>query len=288
MAGLSKAPDSLTARSLVKQRGSALVDQVNHIGTQIDKLQKDINSELKVRIDEVNEITEKIGNINSQILKTEVSKDTANDFRDQRNLLLDRLSKLADISVAEMQDGQLDVTLGGYYLVSKGKNFKLISEEATPGDIFCVPKLESNKTIVPVKGGIIKGLLESRGDVSGVADSQGNGTPNVKVDITFAIDLSNTSTGYLAGVQSSVGKYVEELKKRGLDYNLRLVTYDGALKSNVNYKDDAISFVNDIDALNVSTDTGNNFGNVVTELSNTTDFRTDANKYMVVFTDESI
>ena len=52
---LSKEPDSLTVRALVRQRGEALSDHINHLGTQLDKLQNDLNSELQVRIDEVNQ-----------------------------------------------------------------------------------------------------------------------------------------------------------------------------------------------------------------------------------------
>jgi flagellar hook-associated protein 1 FlgK len=49
---LSKEPDSQTVRALVAQRGEALVEQINHVGSQLDKLQDDLNSEFSVRIDE--------------------------------------------------------------------------------------------------------------------------------------------------------------------------------------------------------------------------------------------
>ena len=57
---LSKAPESLTIRALVKQRADSLVNYLNQVGSQINKLQNDLNTEIKARIDEVNDITEKI------------------------------------------------------------------------------------------------------------------------------------------------------------------------------------------------------------------------------------
>jgi flagellar hook-associated protein 1 FlgK len=50
---LSKAPESLTIRALLKQRAESLVESMNHIGTQLNKLQSDLNNEIRLRIDEV-------------------------------------------------------------------------------------------------------------------------------------------------------------------------------------------------------------------------------------------
>jgi flagellar hook-associated protein 1 FlgK len=177
---LSKEPDSLTIRALVRQRGEALVQQINHIGAQLDKLQSDLNFEIAVRIDEVNSITNKIAELNLAILKTEVTGDTANDYRDQRNLLVDKLSKLVNAEVQEMQDGQLDITVGGYFPVTKGIQTDLYAAEAGPGMLFTVPKLEGTDIEVPLRNGIIKGLLESRGEVSGATDSMITECPTPK------------------------------------------------------------------------------------------------------------
>ena len=66
---LSKEPDSLTVRALVRQ-GEALVHHANHLASQLDKLQQDLNTEIRVRIDEVNEITREIAKLNIEIMKT--------------------------------------------------------------------------------------------------------------------------------------------------------------------------------------------------------------------------
>jgi len=157
---LSKEPDSLTVRALVRQRSEALVQQINHMGTQLDRLQSDLNSEISVRIDEVNEITRQIANLNVTILRSEITGDSANDYRDQRNSLIDRLTKLVKVDVNEMQDGQIDVTLGGYFVVQKGISTNLYAAERNAGDNFYVAKLDGTNTEIPLKSGIIKGLME--------------------------------------------------------------------------------------------------------------------------------
>lgn len=217
---LAKEPDSLTVRALVRQRSEALVQYVNHLGAQLDRLQNDLNTEIMVRIDEINEITRQIAKLNVTILKNEVSGDTAADYRDQRNSLIDRLTKLVKVDVIEMQDGQVDITLGGYFLVQKGVSTDLYAAERNPGENFYVAKLAGTDIEVPIKGGILKGLMESRGEVSGAVGSYENGTPNTRADVVFYID---TSTMSVDEANARVALYEAELKKRGLDVKVTVI-----------------------------------------------------------------
>ena len=59
----------LTVRALVRQRSEALVQHINHLGEQLDRLQNDLNNEIMVRIDEINEITRQLAKLNVTILK---------------------------------------------------------------------------------------------------------------------------------------------------------------------------------------------------------------------------
>ena len=221
---LSKEPDSLTVRALVRQRGEAVVQQVNHLGAQLDKLQSDLNSEIRVRIDEINEITTKIASLNVEILKNEISTDSANDYRDQRNTLVDRLCKLADVQVNEMQDGQLDITLGGYFLVTKGIQRGLYAEESQAGSGFVVPKLQGTDIIVTVNSGTLKGLMEARGEVFGARGSVENGSPYDKVDLVFAINRDATTT-QKDEIKDNIQAIVDSYKAKGIDVRLGIVEY---------------------------------------------------------------
>jgi len=250
---LSKEPDSLTVRAQVRQRSEALIQQINHIGSQLDRLQKDLNSEIAVRVDEVNEITREIAKLNVTIMKNEVSGDSANDYRDRRNTLIDRLTKLVDVDVLEMQDGQIDITLGGYYIVQKGVSTDLYVAERKEGDNFVVPKLGGTNIEVPIKSGIIKGLLESRGEVSGAIGSYENGTPNTKADVVFYVD---TNTMSLTDATDRANSYKAELIKRGLDCNVTIIDVASA----------------------------GDFASVI----DTTALRKDANKYAFFITNDSL
>lgn len=305
---LSKSPESLTTRALVRQRGQALVYYFNHIGQQLDKLQNDLNSEIQVRVGEVNDITSQIALLNKSIAGQEINGDSANDFRDQRNVLVDRLSKLCNAEVLEMQDGQLDVTLGGYYLVSKGTSKNLYVEMNAKNGNYYYPMLEGTKIEVDTGSGILKGLLESRGEVPGMKGAYANGNPKEKVDITFAIDTSlGTSTGadeYISKLKANIASYVNDLKKTGADFNIRFVNMNGAstvYNNKVYTAADIDEFLNNpadpadttwLDAFFAETgDADGSFSGFIDALEGlqaSGGFRADAAKAAYVFTNESI
>jgi len=216
---LSKEPESLTVRALVRQRSEALVQHINHMGEQLDRLQSDLNTEIAVRIDEVNEITRQIASLNVTILRNEINSDSANDYRDQRNSLIDRLTKLVKADVNEMQDGQVDISVGGYFLVQKGVSRDLYAAERNAGENFYVAKLAGTNTEVPLNSGIIKGLMESRGEVSGAIGSYENGAPNTNVDVVFYVD---TSTMSAAEAATRMNIYSQWLSDRGLNANVMM------------------------------------------------------------------
>jgi len=285
---LSKEPDSLTARALVRQRGEGLVHYINHMNTQLDKLQQDLNHEIQYRISEINEITKKIAELNVKIAKYESMGNKANDFRDQRNLLIDNLTRLIDCKVFEAKDGQVDITLGGYFIVSKGEHRNLVAAETEASGNFFVPKLEGSDIVVPINSGELKGLLESRGEVLGATGSVTNGTPDTKADIVIAVDVSGSDATYLQNVKDHVSKLAGELKKRGIDYNLKLVLYSGSVSFSKDFGMDAEALANAIpDTLEAAG--SDNYGGPegLLETLESISYREDAGRYALVFTPEN-
>lgn len=287
---LSKAPESLTIRALVKQRADSLTNYLNKVGTQINKLQADLNTEIKARIDEVNDITEKIAALNVKIMSAEAAGNLPNDYYDQRNELCDRLSKLVAVETWETRDGSMDILVGGYLLVSKGEQTKLVAAPNDDLSHFFTPMLQTRGGDIPIDvgQGIIKGLLEARGEVSGAKNSYENGLPNTTSDITIAVDISSTGADNLAKIQANIASFVQDIRNRGLDYNLRLVTFGGSVPvTNTNFGKDEAAFLNAVSSLTIDAGTENNFEDVIDAIESN-NYPADVNKYLLVFTDESI
>ncbi len=79
----------------------ALTDYFNNMYGNLQELQKDINLEIKQCVDQINSISEKIATLNKQINVVELSGASANELRDQRDLLIDELSEYVDVEISE-------------------------------------------------------------------------------------------------------------------------------------------------------------------------------------------
>lgn len=117
---LSKSPENLTARVLVKERALAMTDAFNHMGKQLDDLSKDLTENIEVKVKESNSIMSQVASLNNEIFRVEGLGDNANDLRDHRDLLIDDLSKILNITTSEDSSGYT-IKMGSLELV-KGKN----------------------------------------------------------------------------------------------------------------------------------------------------------------------
>ena len=90
-----------TAKSEMISTAKSLTDYFNNMYGNLQKLQEDINLEIKQNVDQINSISEKIATLNKQINVIELSGGIANELRDQRELLIDELSEIVDVDTTE-------------------------------------------------------------------------------------------------------------------------------------------------------------------------------------------
>ncbi len=100
---------------------------------------------LDTQVKQVNELTSQIAQLNEGIFKYELTGNSANDLRDKRNLLLDQLSGLMDISYQEVGTGRKNINglelstivvkIGGEILVDHTDYRALITQQDVSNDI---------------------------------------------------------------------------------------------------------------------------------------------------------
>ena len=78
-----------------------LCEYFNSMGSNLELVQKDVNSEIKVKVDEINSVASELATLNKQINVIEMSGGYANELRDKRTLLLDSLSAIVSIETSE-------------------------------------------------------------------------------------------------------------------------------------------------------------------------------------------
>ncbi|XID96182.1 flagellar hook-associated protein FlgK [Paenibacillaceae bacterium WGS1546] len=114
---LSENPEDITARKLVRETAKAVTDAFNQTARQLEELSADITENIDVKVNQINTSLETISSLNLQIRRIEGLGDNANDLRDQRDLLMDELSKIINVTSVETADGGYQVLMGGVVLV---------------------------------------------------------------------------------------------------------------------------------------------------------------------------
>ncbi|MCM1045540.1 MAG: flagellar hook-associated protein FlgK [Candidatus Gastranaerophilales bacterium] len=97
-----KNPSDSTTRAQFIGYADSLVTYFNGMAGNLKAMQKDVNQEIKLKVDEINSLAAEIANLNKQINTVELSRTNANELRDRRTLLLDQLSQIVDIQTKEV------------------------------------------------------------------------------------------------------------------------------------------------------------------------------------------
>lgn len=92
---------SVSSKSQFVASAEALTDYFNTLYGNLQELQKDINLEIKQCLDFINSTSEQIATLNEQINVIELTGSRANDLRDQRDVLVDKLSEFIDVETSE-------------------------------------------------------------------------------------------------------------------------------------------------------------------------------------------
>lgn len=104
---LSKDPGSLAVRTLVRQTGETVTKYFNSLSSYFEELQNDLNHQIDTKVSEINSLGLQIQQLNKQIYTSELDGNLANDLRDRRIVLIDKLSQIINIDVNEVVTGKL-------------------------------------------------------------------------------------------------------------------------------------------------------------------------------------
>lgn len=145
---LLKDPDSANAKKQFIGTTGALTEYFNNLSGNLQKLQQDINQEIKVKVDEINSLASEIATLNKQINVVELSGNKANELRDRRSLLLDQLSAIVDIEVKEtpiVDLNQPDRETGANRLIVKIAGGQILVDNSEYNGLECVARTSYEK-----------------------------------------------------------------------------------------------------------------------------------------------
>ena len=99
---VAKQSGSDTTKAQFIGYASNLTQYFNSMSANMSQVQKDVNQEIKLKVDEINSLAAEIATLNKQINVIEIDgKAKANELRDQRETLIDQLSAIVSVKVIE-------------------------------------------------------------------------------------------------------------------------------------------------------------------------------------------
>jgi len=194
---LANNPVGVPERTALLQKTSHLCERFHQINEDLLRTKNEMNTNLDVSIDELNIFTRQIASLNERIVAAEASGTTANDLRDQRNNLIEKVSGLIDAAYLEEQNGAIMVmTSSGIALVNGNQSWDL---ERTGQEIYWndVPTDISEK----LSGGKIGAWMDLRDEIipqymANLDELAGSLIYSVN-DLHFQGNALDGSTGYL-------------------------------------------------------------------------------------------
>ena len=159
---LSMHPENQASRQAVVTRAESLTDSIRTKWDSLTGIGSLINSDIETTVKQVNDYAKEIAAINKEIVRSRAMGDNPNDLLDRRDLLVDKLSKLANITTDRRDADEFMVHLGGQVLVQGGiaRVFDIVS----PTDNNSYSKLvwDDTRLDANIKGGILGALIELR------------------------------------------------------------------------------------------------------------------------------
>ena len=292
---LSINPDNQAVKVALAQQTQILSRDIVQTRDQISALQETLNDQLKVSVDEINEIAEQISKLNAAITNIEVIEGQhANDLRDQRGVLEISLSKLVEASIFEgnlssnmpvsrdivEKGGDYTINIAGFNIVD-GKTFHpiVVENEDNINAFYSLSYERQDGELIPmdglIKGGRVGAILDLRGSSFDANGGLENGTLQ---------EVINQLDGFAEGlIESTNNLYAQGAQTKMTSDNLALAGTDALVDSVLNIKTGTFNLVAyDIDGNVAATRpiTINNtttLDDIVTQLSVARDDNSDSN-----------
>jgi len=156
-------------RQSVLTEAESVAGFLQQTSNRISTLRSNANTEVSNAASEINSFSKRIADLNARITRSEVGGNKANDLRDERDLMIDKLAKILDINVSRRETGEVNIFAGDEILVD-GKEYQRLearlnsSIDPTRPD-FVEIRFEDTDKLLPVSNGELSAALRMRDDV---------------------------------------------------------------------------------------------------------------------------
>lgn len=195
-------PSSIPTRSVMINRAQQLTDRFNALDNWFTDIRNQLNRDLEREANEINSLASSLAQVNARVASMNgIGGGIPNDILDERDRLVDDLSRYTAVSTVEQSDGAMNVFIGTGQALVVGSTFSTLSveqgSEATDRRELHI-RQGSGPTIdvtAQMTGGSLGGLLRFRDEV---------------------LDESHNALGRVA---VGVAEYFNAEHRTGMDYD---------------------------------------------------------------------
>ncbi len=236
---LSANPTSTALRGNVVYSAQNLSYKVEEVNESLKGIKTSISYEFDDKVREVNNMLKSIQSINRQISESKAIGNNANDLMDRRDILVNDLSKLTNITVNYEADETVNISIGGVFAVDKGSY-----------TTFRATTTEDTLTMTSEGGDEVK---INNGEMGALVDTYSNKIPSYKEQLDSIITQLVTSVNDI----HNTGMTIDDPPQPGLDF---FEAYDG---NKLKIKDEIL---NDYNKIAVSSDGTSGNGDIAIKI----------------------
>jgi len=164
---LANNPSGTAERLALIQDANELVSLVNTRSDSLSSAKGEIRTQITGQVNEINEMLSQVAQLNNEIVGMEVGGGSANDLRDQRDLLLHKLSEAVDTTYFEGPDGQVTVFIANRLAVDNCTAYSFETQAGAGGSVELLwhgTQLNQEDVSGQIEGGRLGGYLTMLND----------------------------------------------------------------------------------------------------------------------------
>jgi flagellar hook-associated protein 1 len=195
---LANKPQDAGLRQVVLQRGANLAERFKGMREQLAGLNDDANERVKGYAGEVDDLFQKVADLNGAISKAEATGGTNNALRDERDTALRTLSTMVNVSVSYDTSGMANVSIGSDQVVMGTTNRGITTENEVNEEGVVTTHLITQDTGLRLKvtGGVLGAVRAARDQVSATIAS----TDQMAASTIFELNKIHASGQGLVGM----------------------------------------------------------------------------------------
>ncbi len=195
-------PESEAARKAVVTRGVTLTDSIKQRWEGLSGVGNLLNGDIEATVKQVNTYAKQIAELNAEIVRSRAMGDNPNDLLDRRDLVVDKLSTLINITTDQRDNDEFMVHVDGKVLVQGNVARQIDLESMNDETSYSKLVWADTKNDAFFSGGKLGALVELR-----------------DVDVRNEIQSLNTMTVNFSDLVNDIHKNASGLNKvSGLDF----------------------------------------------------------------------